>query len=63
MKQESTRVENTAPQQDAVRDPTSPADASASATSRGRVPSESMIDLTLDQSFPASDPPSWTLGI
>ena len=26
-------------------------------------PSERMIDVTLEDSFPASDPPSWTLGI
>ena len=26
-------------------------------------PSEDMIDLNLMGSFPASDPPSWTLGI
>ena len=25
--------------------------------------SEAMIDLTLAGSFPASDPPSWTLGL
>ena len=25
-------------------------------------PLESMIDQTLEDSFPASDPPSWTLG-
>jgi hypothetical protein len=25
--------------------------------------SEAMIDLTLADSFPASDPPSWTLGL
>ena len=28
-----------------------------------RTLSERMIDQTLEQSFPASDPPSWTLGI
>jgi len=26
-------------------------------------PTEAMIDLTLADSFPASDPPSWTLGL
>jgi hypothetical protein len=28
-----------------------------------RIPTETMIDQTLEHSFPASDPPSWTLGI
>jgi hypothetical protein len=28
-----------------------------------REPTEDEIDLTLIGSFPASDPPSWTLGI
>ena len=31
-------------------------------TVRGQTISEEMIDATLADSFPASDPPSWTLG-
>jgi len=34
-----------------------------SAESTVREPTEADIDLTLMGSFPASDPPSWTLGI
>lgn len=30
---------------------------------RRATPSEEMIDQTIAHSFPASDPPSWTLGI
>lgn len=62
MKKE-TRVEDTTPQRDAERCRLSTDDASASKSAGRRVPSEWMIDQTLDQSFPASDPPSWTLGI
>jgi hypothetical protein len=31
-------------------------------TARNQPLSEEMIDATLADSFPASDPPSWTLG-
>lgn len=33
------------------------------AQARQRRPAEADIDDTLDASFPASDPPSWTSGI
>jgi hypothetical protein len=61
MKKE-TRIEDTTPRRNAEHR-VSPQDAIVSTTAVRRIPSESMIDLTLDQSFPASDPPSWTLGI
>ena len=59
---EETSVESTA-RQGKASPPSSPDDASASSRAGRNVPSESMIDQTLEQSFPASDPPSWTLGI
>jgi hypothetical protein len=34
-----------------------------SADSKAKEPSEDEIDLNLIGSFPASDPPSWTLGV
>ena len=33
------------------------------AASHGGILSEDEIDAQLDDSFPASDPPSWTLGV
>ncbi len=40
-----------------------PSGSRESRRSEPTIPTERMIDLTLDHSFPASDPPSWTLGI